>query len=177
MTWVRLDDGYYQHPKVRAAGEQAAWMNVVALCWSNANLTDGFVPAEQVQWLTKIGKPAVLAQRLVAANMWEPVEGGFRVHDFLHYQFSAEQIRTDRDKAKTRMAGMRARRRSSSVRANSQGTSEGVQDLPSPLVLSEQGARPQPAPVRDNPDLHIEPGDRSIADLRGVLRSVREEPA
>src|SRR5690242_4591704 len=96
MPWVRLDDGYPEHPKVDRVGPLAAWLNVCAWAYCARNLTDGFVPAERVSRLAAVQKPLELAKRLVEANLWEQVDGGFTVHDYLAYNPSREQVLKER---------------------------------------------------------------------------------
>src|SRR5262245_30525484 len=44
MAWVRIDDGFVDHPKIAAVGAIGAWLQLQALCYANRNLTDGFIP-------------------------------------------------------------------------------------------------------------------------------------
>ena len=47
MSWVRLDDAFHSHPKVRAAGDRAVGAYVRALCYANAYRTAGRItPAD-----------------------------------------------------------------------------------------------------------------------------------
>src|SRR5881227_2979134 len=84
MPWVRLADDFPDHPKVVQAGPLAAWLYVCALSYANRYATDGFIPAGQVRRLADIDEPLVLAQRLVDAGMWEPVDGGYRISASMH---------------------------------------------------------------------------------------------
>ena len=54
MTWVRLDDGFAQHPKLLSVGALGVAMQVAALCYCNRYLTDGFVPAAAVENLLNL---------------------------------------------------------------------------------------------------------------------------
>lgn len=118
MTWVRLDDGFAQHPKVVAAGPLAMAMQVAALCYCNKNLTDGFVPWPVAQSLLsweflgqendrgrpvfRIGVSCGMAgddvtcqtaiNALLLNGMWEETDGGFQIHDYLDYQPSKAEI-------------------------------------------------------------------------------------
>lgn len=52
MTWVRLDDGMLDNPKVAAhLGPLGIAMQVAGLLWSARNLTDGIVPSRVVNRL------------------------------------------------------------------------------------------------------------------------------
>lgn len=65
MVWAKIDDKYAEHPKVVAAGEEAAWVNVKAILWSCRFLTDGFIPEEAAHVLAS-EKP-----------LMSPSDGGF----------------------------------------------------------------------------------------------------
>jgi hypothetical protein len=108
MPWVRLDDGYPEHPKVDQVGPLAAWLNVCAWAYCARNLTDGFVPGAQVSRLANVKQPDKLSQKLVAARLWECVEGGYQVHDYLAYNPSRAQVMKERDKASERARNARS---------------------------------------------------------------------
>lgn len=109
MTWVRLDDGFPDHPKVAAAGPLAAWLYVCGLAYSARLLTDGFIPAAQARRLADVPEAGALAVRLVEVGLWEVAKGGYRIHDYLDYQPSAERIRHDREQGARRQAEWRDR--------------------------------------------------------------------
>lgn len=128
MTWVRLDDGFPDHPKVLKAGPLAGWLHVCGLAYANRHLTDGFVPTEAVPSLahfegvcverpqgllssirSPVG-PNELAQTLVDVGLWEPILGGFRIHDYLEYNPSRREVLSAREaESQRRRAGGRAR--------------------------------------------------------------------
>lgn len=96
MPWIRLDDQFPDHPKTVAAGPMAAWLFVCGIGYCNRLLTDGVIPTGQVRKLADVDNAMELAARLVEVGLWEAVEGGYRVHDFLDYQPSAEQVKAER---------------------------------------------------------------------------------
>lgn len=128
MTWVKLDDAMPGHPKIAAAGPQAAWLYVCALCFASQYLTDGFVPSTSVRRLADIDDPEGAAERLVAVGLFNRADGGYQIHDYLQYQPSGDKVRAERDAARERMA----RKRSPEVRQNFAGTSDEVR-LPRPV--------------------------------------------
>lgn len=109
MTWIKLDDQFPDHPKVAQAGALAELLYVNALAYASRYLTDGFIPhaivAKLVVWDFE-GAPSNydLAERLVAAGLWELVEGGYRIHDYLDYNPSREQVFAEREIARRRAA-------------------------------------------------------------------------
>lgn len=96
MPWIRLDDQFPDHPKTVAAGPAAAWLFVCGIGYCNRLLTDGVIPTGQVRKLADVDNAMELAGKLVEVGLWEAVEGGYRVHDFLEYQPSAEQVKAER---------------------------------------------------------------------------------
>lgn len=92
MPWFKVDDKLHSHRKTRKllrSGSKRRDVSPLGLwtaagAWSADNLTDGFIPADELeQW---DDDAAVLAQRLVDAGLWllDTVDGeqGFRFHDW-----------------------------------------------------------------------------------------------
>jgi hypothetical protein len=108
MSWARFDDGACWHHKILAAGNEAvgAWFRMTVHCCERR--TDGFVHRSVA--LAIAGSEEVLT-KLVGAELLEPDEGGFRVHDFLTYnpsageaEFAGAQLTEKRSKAGKRGA-------------------------------------------------------------------------
>lgn len=154
MTWVKLDDSFIDHPKVIEAGPLAGWLFIASLCYSNRLLTDGFIPQRQIYRLIDVDDPQESADRLVEVGLWDVVDGGYQVHDYLEYQPSKKKITDDRRKARQRMD----KARSQNVRANKGRTSE---ELPEKLERSSVN----PVPSRPVPDpSQIKKSDKTGSD-------------
>lgn len=91
MGWVKLDDTFAEHPKVEMAGDEAAWLYVCGLLYAYRADTNGFVPAAKVSKLTGLRNPRRLAEKLVEVRLWETVEDGFLIHDYLKHQQSSQE--------------------------------------------------------------------------------------
>lgn len=104
MAWVRLDDGFAEHPKIEEAGPLAAWLHVAALCYCNRHLTDGFIPAGKVKRLADVPNVSRHIGALVKVGMWMEVEGGYAIHDYLQYQPSRDEVEKGRAEARRRSA-------------------------------------------------------------------------
>lgn len=104
MTWVKLDDSFYEHLKVMRLCSRALRLYVFALCYSARNETNGHVPEAAIKRL--MGSPA-LAVELVVAGLWHENETGWTIHDYLKYNPSARQLEQRRREAKRRMAQLR----------------------------------------------------------------------
>lgn len=92
MTWVRIDDQFADHPKVVGLSASAFRLHVTAICYAARQETDGVIPR---------GAAFVLAAKrhakeLVEAGLWEVHPSGFRVHDYLEYNPSAQSLREKR---------------------------------------------------------------------------------
>lgn len=97
MTWVRLDDSMTEHPKVANLSHAAFRMHIEGLCYSARTLSDGFIPAGIARRLLLSGARRAGAE-LVAAGVWDAVDGGYAIHDFLEYQPSRLQVLELREK-------------------------------------------------------------------------------
>ena len=144
MAWVRLDDGFYQHPKIVQAGAVAAAVQVAALCYCNRNLTDGFVPSAAVPLLVNLDGtgatwPDVIGA-LVGVGLWvEARHGGYLIHDYEKYQWT--RFRIDAAQEKKRAAGQAGGRASAEARARANGEAP---------AQAESNPIPIPIPVDDD---------------------------
>ena len=96
MPWGRIDDSFYDHPKLDDLGRHrlpCVGLYVLALSYSNRHLTDGFIPSGMVR---KLGGTRVLAEHLVRVGLWDLVIDGYRIHDFLDYNDSSAAVRRRR---------------------------------------------------------------------------------
>lgn len=128
MTWVRLDDLFDEHPKVRMAGQSAAWMYVAGLCYSSRHLTNGLIPSAALAGLGQFPgtKAKKLAATLVEVGLWEKDPQGYRIHDYLKWNRSREQVENERQAAKDRMTKLR--KGSADVRPNNGRSSPEVRE-------------------------------------------------
>lgn len=153
MTWTRLDDAVYDHPKLADVDEPAARLLWVwSLCWSNRFGTNGFLPVKSMRNLGRTAGVADLdnaAAELVEARLWIPVEGGWQIHDFLDYNPSAEKVADI--SAKRSAAGQRGGRRSGETRSKVSSFASPSREA-NPRRLPKQNrspSRPVPSPVTD----------------------------
>lgn len=108
MAWVKLDDQFSEHPKIMQAGPLAAWLYVCGLTYVARQLTDGFIPESKVRSLADISNWRQLADRLVKIGLWEKVDDGFQVHDYLDYNPSRQQVLANREATKQRVSNWRS---------------------------------------------------------------------
>lgn len=144
MTWVKLDDHFFMHPKVMACGPSAAWLWVASIGYSNANLTSGYIPSRALPMLsmTTSAKASALAAKLVEARLWEPADGGFKIHDYEHWNLPADEIRSHRENlSKVRSdAGRIGGRKSGEARSEAKTKQVAYE-------ATKQNASPSPTPT------------------------------
>jgi hypothetical protein len=162
MAWVKIDDGFAQHPKLAKAGPLAMAMQIAALCYCNRNLTDGFVPRSVARtlldWETVSGGVVYtiavtsgmqgddvssewVISLLLDAGIWREEDGGFRIHDYEKYQPLKADVLAEREKASERMK----RARSGEVRANINGSS--LNPVPDPVPVKKEKKDKEEAPA------------------------------
>jgi len=188
MVWVRLADDFVDHPKVVEAGPLASWLYVCGLSYSNRYATDGFIPSGQVRRLADVREPDLLARKLVEVRLWEPVKGGYQIHDYAEYQPSSAEVKRDREATAKRQAEFRRRRseaRNAARNGQSNGTSNGVSHADESGPVTRESQPPGPGPSRPVPDpdpdparttpLPPPPAEGEPADVAGCPDDVRSE--
>jgi hypothetical protein len=115
VGWVKLDDGFFLHPKAVAAGGAARTLFLSALCWSNQQMTDGVIPAPSlplIAALAGVTDSEQAATRLVEVGLWHNHVDGWEIHQFLGRQQSKEQREEWLEKERDRKAKAAQKRRS-----------------------------------------------------------------
>jgi hypothetical protein len=90
-VWFKVDDSFWSHPKVIAAGNAAIGLWVRCGSWCAEHKTDGRIPeafAKQVGSPSQIGK-------LLTAGLWTAVDNpcGYLMHDWPDYQPTKQTLR------------------------------------------------------------------------------------
>ena len=104
----RVSDGMPEHPKIEAAGGDAAWLWVCAMAFCSRNKTDGVISVRKAHTVSDRKRPEKLTAVLVRERMFhepghdcircpQPMRGYFVIHDYLDWQcsFAAEQRMRD----------------------------------------------------------------------------------
>jgi hypothetical protein len=154
VTWVRIDDGFPEHPKAATAGALGQHLFLVSLCYANRNLTDGHIPDQALLRLADYSgvhleapdslpglpipaTPRLVAQQLVNARLWHETDLGYVIHDYGRYQPTREQLERRRSVWRRRQR----KRRKTAVTRESRVT-------PGDSSSSQSGPRQQ-TPARD----------------------------
>jgi hypothetical protein len=96
MTWAKLDDGFWMHPKVVMAGNEAAGIFCRCLSYCGKYLTDGRIPAEVA--LSIAGSQKTL-DRVVTTGLLQslPHTGDYAVRDYSHYNPLRDEVEARRE--------------------------------------------------------------------------------
>lgn len=170
MSWLKVDDGFEDHPKVEGLSNDAhrLWMRAACWCRKPVNArTAGFVPRALLEQIAKRMAPPArlleLVDELVAATaggmfkhgLWEPREGGWVFHDWAVYQPETEPGPAMSRAEAARVAG----KRSAEVRRLRNGSAQPERAERRSNVRSEDsGARTIP---RTSPERRSEEPNRS----------------
>lgn len=129
MTWVKLDDQFFTHPKSLTVGPSGQLLFIAGLCYSAANLTDGKIPKGAVTLVVAMAqaKPATV-KALESIGWWIDQGDHFEIHDYLLWQVSRQKATAERERARKRKADYLERQRNGvpdpvpNGRKNSRGT-------------------------------------------------------
>lgn len=119
MTWFKVDDAFWAHPKVLALSDAAIALWVRAGSYCAQHLTDGKVPAAVLPMLRS---DEFIASDLVSAGLWLNTPDGYEFHDWAKYQPTRESIEAERELWRERQRASRAKR-GGNVTRDSQGES------------------------------------------------------
>lgn len=98
MSWAKLDDRFWMHPKIVHAGNESAGVFCRCLSYCGAYLTDGRVPATVA--LSIAGGKRTL-DAVVAAELLEQLPSGdFYVRDYSHYNPLRDVVEAKREARK-----------------------------------------------------------------------------
>lgn len=149
MPWFKVDDGFYDHPKVLELDMAARGLWVMAGAYCARHLTDGVITGRQIK---VIGGTQKQAEKLVAAGLWSaddapPSARRYAFNDWREFQPTREDVLSKRreDAERKRLArGIKRdkQRERKNVRADVQADSEAPSALPG---LRAPSALPGPA--------------------------------
>lgn len=189
MTWFRCDDQLADHPKVMALGAlRRPALGLWTMCgtYSARHLTDGFVSRSVAMRYAESGRELRrLTDALVASGLFDEVEAGWSMHDYLDWNPSREQVMGRRVLAKE------AGRQGGLAKGKAGAKRDAKPNARSPLEPPDY-SRPVPNPSRSNerdarePDAieigvrHLLNGggtDRQIETMQGLAEQIGDESA
>lgn len=112
MPWVKLDDRFPSHRKVALLSDRAFRLYVSALCWSSENLTEGHITQRELPLVSaRLRGVKAAAGELEAAQLWDRVDGGWEIHDFLEYNPDRAKVKSEREANAARQKAFRERKK------------------------------------------------------------------
>lgn len=111
MAWFKIDDGFYDNPKVkmipRSKRMECLGLWVTAGTWSSKHLTDGVIPGYMVE---EFGAELSHGDILVQVGLWRQKGTAYQFHDWLEYQPSRASTLAMREKERQRKEEYRAKK-------------------------------------------------------------------
>jgi hypothetical protein len=121
MTWFKVDDAFYDHPKSADLPDSAVALWTRAGSYCAKHLTDGVITDRRARKMCDNPDEAIKA--LIEAEMWEPVEdGSYHFHDWDRYQPSREEVMAERDANAARQQAWRDRKKAERDARNAAAT-------------------------------------------------------
>ncbi|MFE5332912.1 hypothetical protein ACFRCG_41670 [Embleya sp. NPDC056575] len=111
MPWVRLDDRFPSHRKVALLSDKAFRLHVSALCWCSENLTEGKILDTELRVIAHVRGMKAAAKELESRQLWDRVDDGWVIHDFLVYNPDRVKVQNGRERNATRQQAYRDRRK------------------------------------------------------------------
>lgn len=181
MTWVRFEDRFPWHRKVRGLSDTAFRLHVSAVCWSVEHLTDGTVLRSQLHLLSDVKRPTTAAKELTTAGLWDEnaERTGWELHDFLTYNESRSVVLARREADAERKRRGRAARplpagtaqSPDGVHPESAGSPDG-QTVGVQVESTPESGRTTPT----RPDPTLEQPTTSVVALRGATKRATRIP-
>ena len=111
MTWFRIDDGFYDHPKVQKLLDMTRGRSAIALwtlagSWSSKHLTDGNVTRFVCK---RLGFSPSDAKALVECGLWKQTENGYVFHDWTDCNQPRSEVEASRKRSKNKVSAWRNR--------------------------------------------------------------------
>lgn len=108
MAWARLDDSFYDHPKVTSVWHRrpdALGLHMKAIAYCARHETDGWMLPGAVMALSPLQSDRELqVEVLLDEGLWVEHDGRYGIHDYLDYNFSKEEIEKKREADRERKA-------------------------------------------------------------------------
>ena len=99
MAWFKVDDNFYDHPKVDDLSLEAVGVWLLCGTYSARHLTDGLVPTRRAQ---RMGATETVIGELVDAGLWHEVDDGYQFHNWAEYQPTKGRVEEARAKERER---------------------------------------------------------------------------
>jgi hypothetical protein len=181
LTWVRLDDAFARHRKVRRLGHVAFRLHICALCWCSEHLTDGHIPRDELDDVCDLTVRELrqAVPELVRRGLWDEVDDGYRIHDYLDYNPSRAKVLDERAAKSARQARWRASRSRPAAAAAVDASVVASTDASRDALVTPAPSPPRPDPVgvgsgRAAKSPFVPRANGPVDNSRRALRVVRQ---
>jgi hypothetical protein len=106
MSWFKVDDHFWSHPKTADLSDGATSLWLRAGSWSAGHLTDGRVPVSMLRMFRARRRSA---DELITAGLWSIDGDTFVFHSWHEYQPSKAQVEAKREATRDRVNAWRER--------------------------------------------------------------------
>jgi hypothetical protein len=180
MPFGRLHEEAAGDSKLLALSDGAWRMWGMGLIYCQKNLTDGFIAANAIATFGVRGPgkrsidPDVVARELCTeqvpgkAPVWEKVDGGYRVHDYLEWNDSKDEILKMRQDKRDRTARWRERKQSQSASAGAPSDASRVVHEDAHPVVRGSSSEKEEGVDRRRTRIGARATVRSAAHSRGI---------
>jgi hypothetical protein len=111
MPWVKLDDRFPSHRKIALLSDRAFRLHVSALCWASENLTEGKILETELRVIAHVRGAKTAAKELEDRQLWDRIDGGWVIHDFLEYNPDRAKVQAEREANAARQQAWRDRKK------------------------------------------------------------------
>ena len=120
MTWFKVDDNYWSHPKVLLSDLESRGVWVTAGSWCAQHLTDGRIPRPVLRRIIPLrpAKVDAIANELEASGLWYMDGDDYVFHDWQAYQPTKASIHDIRKQRAERQAAWRERHKPNTTGEN-----------------------------------------------------------
>lgn len=136
MSWAKIDDRANEHRKLLDAGAEACWLWTCGLMYANRQpARDGRIPARMLPMLYPFPPARIpkLSAKLVEVGLWVRTDDGFEIHQFRQWNKTKEQLDSEREATRLRVAEHRRRNGKGNADGNEESNGVTPTDVPDPL--------------------------------------------
>lgn len=184
MAWVKIDDQFADHPKIREVGPIGMAIQVAALCYCNRFLTDGVLKKESAKALvTSLTRDKNFVKKMVSAGLWDEHPEGYIIHDYLEYNPSKTEVLDTRERRSEagRIGGETSAKSKQSAKQMPSKDSSKIQakvnPVPVPKPLNPDTNCPVPAIPPVSPQAEPEQGGQGevvLSSGNGAVKTIGE---
>lgn len=161
MSWLKIDDAIWSHPKFVGLSDSAHTLWFRGAAWCSQYLTDGFLPDSARNLFGQLSDST--AQELVDARLWVRVEGGWKYHDWGDWNPTAKAVKERREADRLRKAKKSEPKKNSAPEFRTESARN-------PDGIVSESSRPVPVPVLNTsndvlPPIVPHPGDGAGTEL------------